>query len=591
MKRLSYLMAFAMFLAYSCQEYEMRDDVVPEEMGHGKTLTVGVASDPQTRVGFDGNNSFYWHKGDKIGVLTVSGFKEMILDDMYHGQASGVFSGDFEEEIGDYAVYPHGAHAMADGQLVYVLPSSYTYSSIAEEENSFNPPMAGKIDGGSATLNHLASFIKVSVNNIPAGGDDMKFVLTADKRITGEFTVDLSDDTPVILTDDAAGNTVTISFSNTVPGNDGVFYVPVPLGDYGTITAEVRNGDETLVSKTWTEQTVTRKTPKRGTVASDHVAEIEGHPYMTLQDAVDASDNQTIVVVSDVDLNSTVVFAAGKTAVLDLNGMTVSDVATSASASCLIDVKKGADVTIKNGTLTFAATTPDTQWGEDGLPDYPGYANNTIRNAGTLTVENAVLENRTKKGGASYVIDNYNGAKLIVNDGSVITQMGGDIAIRMFNGSAGAIDVTVNGGVITGYRAFWIQLASNNTSVAPVMNLTVTGGTLTSADPTYQQAVYSYSYGNDMKNVTIDVSGGVFNGDIALTGGANKTNIETVRISGGTFTGPWNIYSYGAEEKAAEAISITGGTFSYRPTDYLADGYVAVQTDEGWAVEPDSTIE
>lgn len=38
-----------------------------------------------------------------------------------------------------------------------------------------------------------------------------------------------------------------------------------------------------------------------------------------------------------------------------------------------------------------------------------------------------------------------------------------------------------------------------------------------------------------MKNVTIDVSGGAFKGDIALTGGANKTNIATLNISGGTF--------------------------------------------------------
>ena len=60
---------------------------------------------------------------------------------------------------------------------------------------------------------------------------------------------------------------------------------------------------------------------------------------------------------------------------------------------------------------------------------------------------------------------------------------------------------------------------------------------MTSNDQTYNQAVYSYSYGNDMKNVTIDVSGGAFNGDIALTGGANKTNIETLSISGGTFNG------------------------------------------------------
>ena len=210
-----------------------------------------------------------------------------------------------------------------------------------------------------------------------------------------------------------------------------------------------------------------------------------------------------------------------------------------------------------------------------------------MRNEGTLTIENAHLENMTRKGGASYVVDNYAGARLVVNDGSVLTQSGGDIAIRMFNGGSGAIDVTINGGTISGHRAVWIQLASTNTAVAPVMNLTVNGGTLTSIDPTYRQAVYSYSYGNDMKNVLINVSGGVFNGDIALTGGANKTNLETLNISGGTFNGLWgDFYSYGADDKALEAITVTGGSFTEDPTDFLGDGYVAVQTDDRWIVSP-----
>lgn len=586
MKKISYFMALAMFLAAACQREDIQEERIPEVRTHYKTLNVGVADEPETRVGFDEDNSFYWHGGDKVGVLTVNGFKEMTVGDEYHGQATGVFTGDFEEEIGDYVVYPHGAHILDNGQLTYVLPESYTYTSIEEEANSFNPPMIGKVDGTSATLKHLASFFKIAVNNIPAGGDDMKFVFTADKRITGEFVVDLSADTPVIETDDSEGNTVTINFTNTVPGNSGAFYIPAPLGDYGTITAEIKDGDVSLLTKTWTNQTVSRKTPKRGTTGLDYVAEINGTPYQTLQAAFDAVDNQTITLVRNIALDAPLVFASGKTAVLDLNGKTVSDTSTSAATSYLLAVKSGADLTVKNGTLTFAATTPDTQWGEDGLPDYPGYANNTVRNEGSLTIENASLENKTRKGGASYVVDNYVGAKLTVNEGSVLTQSGGDIAIRMFNASAGAIDVTVNGGTITGYRAVWIQLASNNAAVAPIMKLTVTGGTLTSADQTYNQAVYSYSYGNDMKNVLIDVSGGVFNGDIALTGGANKTNLETLNISGGTFNGAWGFYSYGADDKAVAAIKVSGGTFLEDPSDYLADGYEAVQTDGVWTVRP-----
>ena len=584
MKRISYIMAFAMFLALSCQKNEFREDVVYENAGHNRTLTVGVVNEPETRVGFDATKTFYWHKGDRIGVITSAGFKEMILEDQYHKQSSGVFTGQFEEEMGDYVVYPYGGHVLENGQLTYVLPSSYTYASIEDEANSFNPPMAGRIDGSNALLKHLGSFFKISVTNIPAGGDDMKFILTADKRLTGEFLVDMSAETPVLETDDLSGNAVTINFSNTVPGDTGTFYVPAPLGTYGSITAELRDGEALLVSKTWTDQTVSRMTPKRGSLGLEYVAEIDGIPYKTLQAAIDAADNQTITVVKDVDLDSPLVVAQGRKMTIDLNGKNVSDVSTSASTSYLMAVKGGADITIKNGTLSFAATTPDTNWGEEGLPDYPGYANNTIRNEGTLTIENAVLENKTKKGGASYVVDNYAGAKLIVNEGSVLNQAGGDIAIRMFNGSAGAIDVTINGGTVSGYRAVWIQLASNNAAVAPIMRLNVTGGTLTSIDQNYNQAVYSYSYGNDMKNVLIDVSGGTFNGDIALTGGANKTNIETLNISGGTFNGAWGFYSYGDETKAMETITITGGTYLEDPSDYVGTGYTAVFSDGRWTV-------
>ena len=587
MKNTAYVMALAILLASACQKNEIQENEPPQAKENLRVLTVGVADGQQTRVGFGEDNSFYWHSGDRIGVITVNGFKEMTLNDGYHGQATGVFTGQFEEEPGDYVVYPHGAHSMTEGQLTYVLPSSYTYDSIEAEANSFNPPMAGAVDGEKAALSHLASFFKISVSNIPAGGDDMKFIFTADRRITGEFVADMTADTPVIVTDDRPGNTVTINFTNTEPAASGVFYVPAPLGTYGSITAEVRDGDESLVTMTRTDQTVSRAIPKMGTVYVDYVAEIGGKLYQSLQEAFDDADNQTIVLDHDLVVEEPVVVASGKTAVLDLNGNTLSAVATSSAASRLIAVQSGAVLTIRNGSIVYAATTPDTQWGGEGQPPYPGYANNTITNQGELTIEGAYLENMTLKGGASYVIDNYSGAKLTIGEGTVIKQSGGDVAIRMFNGGTGEIDVTINGGTITGYRAVWIQLASNNAAVAPVMKLTVNGGTLTSSDTNYHQTVYSYSYGNDMKNVLINVTGGTFNGDIALTGGANKTNLETLNISGGTFNGLYgDFFSYGAEDKALDAITVTGGDFTADPSVYLAPGYEAVHNDGRWSVRP-----
>ena len=584
MKYTIHIIALAILLAVSCQRNEL-----PEENSHKgteKILTVGVVDESDTRVGFDENNSFYWHKGDKIGVLTSSGFREMTLLDNYHKKPSGVFLGNFQEEIGEYVVFPYGNHMMENGVLTFVLPSSYTYTSIEADTNSFNPPMLGKIDGPNAQLRHLGSFFKISVTNIPAGGEDMKMVFSADKRITGGFNADPFAETPVINTDDSEGNTVTIYFSNTVSGGSGTFYIPAPLGTYGSVGVEIFDGDISIDSKTWTDQVVTRMTPKRGAVELNYIATINELPFGSLQDAINAADNNTVTLVSDIVLDTPLEVSSGKSVVLDLSGKTITETATSASASYLMSVKSGGELTIKNGTISFAATTPDTMWGGEGQPPYPGYANNTITNQGTLILENTTIENKTSKGGASYVIDNYAGANLIINEGTVLTQSGGDIAIRMFNGGSGAINVTINGGTITGYRAVWIQLASNNTAIAPIMNLTVNGGTLTSIEQTYNQAVYSYSYGNDMQNVLINVTGGTFNGDIALTGGSNKTNLETLNISGGTFNGQWGFYSYGADEKALNAITVTGGTFMTDPTYYLDAGYNAVESEGKWTVVP-----
>ena len=577
-------MAGTVMLAGSCQRNELPEDTVNSETQHLKILTVGVVDEAIARVGFDENNSFYWHKGDKIGVITSVGFKEMTLDEKYHKKSSGIFVGNFEEEIGDYAVYPYGEHMIENNQLTFVLPSSYTYTSILADTNSFNPPMAGIITGNNAQLRHLASFFKITVSNIPAGGEDMKFVFTADKRITGAFIADLLTDPPVITTDEAEGNTVTINFSNSVAGSTGTFYIPAPLGTYGSINAEIFDGDLSIDSKSWTNQVVQRLTPKRGVVELEYIATINDVPFGSLQEAINVADNQTITLVEDVVLDTPLQVAQGSSVTIDLNGKTIYQTATSASESHLMAVKSGGSLTIQNGTLSFAATTPDTQWGGEGQPPYPGYANNTITNQGTLILENTTVENKTSKGGASYVIDNYAGANLIINDGTILTQSGGDIAIRMFNGGSGAINVTINGGTITGYRAVWIQLASNNTAIAPIMNLTVNGGTLTSIDQTYNQAVYSYSYGNDMQNVHINVTGGTFNGDIALTGGANKTNLETLNISGGLFNGQWGFYSYGEDAKALDAITVTGGTFMTDPSSYLDAGYTAVETNGQWTV-------
>ncbi len=95
-------------------------------------------------------------------MLTSGGLKAMTLDGQYHKKATGVFYGDFLEDFGEYVVYPYGSHIFGNGQLTFVLPSSYTYTSIEADANSFNPPMLGRINADVAQLRHLASFFKIT---------------------------------------------------------------------------------------------------------------------------------------------------------------------------------------------------------------------------------------------------------------------------------------------------------------------------------------------------------------------------------------------------------------------------------------------
>lgn len=263
---------------------------------------------------------------------------------------------------------------------------------------------------------------------------------------------------------------------------------------------------------------------------------------------------------------------------IDLNGHTLS-YESNVQGEAMITNKGNLTIidssTDKTGEISFIyAGEPDTSYGK---------GNYTIVNNGTLTVNagtiSAIGKGKTayeKISHALYVLQNA--GTLTVNGGKIYNP--NNVAVRLWAGSETvASTLNLNGGEIEGLRAVWIQLPSSDASKAPLANVKVTDGTLTSwandtdknVDSMNKLAIYSYSYGNSMKNVNIEISGGTFNGDIALTGGSNKNLIETLKILGGTFNGLWgDVYSYGDVEKAKETITITGGLFSsLDPMQYL----------------------
>ena len=278
-----------------------------------------------------------------------------------------------------------------------------------------------------------------------------------------------------------------------------------------------------------------------GTGKLTHIVDDE----IEFADAItNALSGQVIKLGKDLNfMDQTTTIVNGKSLTLDLNEKTIDGKSTKAETSSLFTVKNGASLNIiGDGIITYEAGKPDTDWGGEGQKEFPGYANNTIKNEGKLVIDGASIFNTTPSGGATFTIDNYPGADLIVEDG-IVQQVGGATAIRMFANSATLnTKVTINGGKISGAAAVWLQLPSGNTAVAPKAELVINGGTFSSVKSS--DAVYSYSYGNSHANTSVTITGGTFNNGVQF--GYNAKNfyddLKTLSITGGTFNsyvGKW----------------------------------------------------
>lgn len=185
----------------------------------------------------------------------------------------------------------------------------------------------------------------------------------------------------------------------------------------------------------------------------------------------------TVVLTDDIDAGETTfALPAGKTAVIDLNGHTISGVDKTTGAYGLITVNAGASLTINDsfgGGVITASATIDSGWARRSCA--------VSNERGTVIVNGGTIEH---KGGTSmsYAIDNLtNGkntfAKTVINDGNLKSSY---IGIRQFcNGIEAENIVEINGGTITGAkRSVWMQNPNANANTG---TLTINGGTFNGA--------------------------------------------------------------------------------------------------------------
>ena len=268
-----------------------------------------------------------------------------------------------------------------------------------------------------------------------------------------------------------------------------------------------------------------------------NVAKIGDNYYLTLQEAVNAvEESATITMVADTELAEKVVVPTGKAITLDLNNKTISQ-EKACTASYEMILNKGNLTITGEGVISFKDTSA-------GDPTF-GWGSYTVRNEGTLVVENGTIEHLGEQEAHMIcAIFQYSGSSTI-KGGTISTP--NYRSARLWSG-----DMTINGGEFDGQ--LWLQ-AVNNTS-----KLTINGGTFT---PNGGDAS-SVFVTNSQYDVVFAVTDGTFNGKI---GCSNATKLAGC-ITGGTFSAT-------AKENTASELIAMG--YIFKEAD--VNGYYEVVDD------------
>ena len=303
--------------------------------------------------------------------------------------------------------------------------------------------------------------------------------------------------------------------------------------------------------------------------------------YLTLQEAFDAAtEGQTVSLIADVDCSATGVKVA-KSVTFDLNGRTLS-LANANTGS--LNIGAGATLTLKDSS--------DTE--KKGI--------------GT----GKIVATHDYASGYTYGIINVSdGAAFVMESGLIDTVRKDPVNKGQFGVMVSKTGkATINGGHI---RAGWYAVAGNgNDNVAPGTTIVVTGGILES---TTDYAIYHPQAG------TLTIAGGT----VAGAAGGLSINRGSATITGGTVTsegtgdtGTWPDGTSGQgnaaitvgakygdvalaisgeavitapdgvpaitvpESDKAQAIAISGGTFSEKPDNaWFAAGFIPVENNDG----------
>ena len=174
---------------------------------------------------------------------------------------------------------------------------------------------------------------------------------------------------------------------------------------------------------------------------------------------------------SDIVLETPVTLSTGDALTIDLNGHTLSTESTNNSGNFDLFLVNGANLTIKNGTITTKHVGADMGWSAMTTAF-------DVTAGGVLNIENATIKNL---GGSSMSfcvhLNNWGEVTLNINNSTLESTY---IPVRVFNSGPQMNNVTINNSKLTGKYCFWVhnyKPAGDTVGDAANLNFDIYNGT------------------------------------------------------------------------------------------------------------------
>jgi len=434
------------------------------------------------------------------------------------------------------------------GYIYTAIATCYTFSSIADANTSLSTNLTEQnknvhvtiteeitsssqavtvpcIEGSSVTLNFTAigEGAVLTVNStdtsITPGESVQKIAIQVPDNAS---ITTLSINTPLSSVE-VNGTDVTVAQINAITATStliigsGVTVTTVEVGGGHVVIEEEANVEMIKPADNYEGNIYVVDKRETPTDLGDDVTVLGSEEELDLNVSIDSESESVYQLTEDVILTEPLVVPAGKTLTIDLNGYTISQKKECTGSYSMIENK--GTLTIKdtssegNGKISFKDISA-------GDPTF-GWGSYTIRNEGTLTVENGTIEHLGEQAFATHMICaifQYSGSSTI--NGGVISTPAYRSA-RLWKG-----DMTITDGTFDGQ--LWVQSVDNSAK------LTISGGTF---GPNGNDGSSVFIGNVTTTNVHHSVDFNVTDGNFETKIGCNDAEKLTgSRITGGIFT-------------------------------------------------------